>query len=459
VLLFAAGPIAAQERLDLPLAINYAVSQNKALARVRLSIDSGQLREADAAADFKPNILPDFASSRTAGQDAVRYGVRGTTKLDWGTVLNVGVGAVTVKGAGESQTRGSVRFEVQQPIFRNFGSSVAREPLLQAASDLRSARRKYELQKADLVLEVVQTYENILRIGQQVQADRESAKRNDDLYRVTQAREGLGKTTRVDSLRVELLRGQALARLEAGQERLTSAQRDFAELLGVPPDTVFELTPAPALELQVQGSEEAVKIALENRLDYAQAIQDYDDAVRGAILAGRRLTPDMRVTVSYDDFPSTATAFGSVPTGSPLWFVGISSPTDFNITKERIALDQAKVTQTSTSQAIDLIKLSIARQVQQQLEVYRKARAALTIADQNLVIATRRAKLAKSLFEFGRGDNFSVTDAEVAFLQAESQLFSARADTSITAYQLSRVLGKIVDVADDLKPGPEVPAR
>jgi outer membrane protein TolC len=167
----------------------------------------------------------------------------------------------------------------------------------------------------------------------------------------------------------------------------------------------------------------------------------------------------MRVTVSYDDFPSTATAFGSVPTGSPLWFVGISSPTDFNITKERIALDQAKVTQTSTSQAIDLIKLSIARQVQQQLEVYRKARAALTIADQNLVIATRRAKLAKSLFEFGRGDNFSVTDAEVAFLQAESQLFSARADTSITAYQLSRVLGKIVDVADDLKPGPEVPAR
>jgi outer membrane protein TolC len=276
---------------------------------------------------------------------------------------------------------------------------------------------------------------------------------------VTQAREGLGKTTRVDSLRVELLRGQALARLEAGQERLTSAQRDFAELLGFPPDRVFELTPAPALELQVPGSEEAVKIALENRLDYAQAIQDYDDAVRGAILAGRRLTPDMRVTVSYDDFPSTATAFGSVPTGSPLWFVGISSPTDFNITKERVALDQAKVTQTSTSQAIDLIKLSIARQVQQQLEVYRKARAALTIADQNLVIATRRAKLAKSLFEFGRGDNFSVTDAEVAFLQAESQLFSARADTSITAYQLSRVLGKIVDVADDLKPGPEVPSR
>jgi outer membrane protein TolC len=458
-LLLACAPAAAQERITVPQAIDLAVAQNKELVRARLAIDSGRLNEADAATEFKTNVLPDIAYSDAGGERAVRYGVRSTTRLDWGTVVGVGLGAVTTRGASESQTRGSVRFELSQPLFRSFGPAVALEPMRLAASGSKSARRKYEQQKADLVLDVVQAYENILKLRQQVDADRESARRNDALYRITQAREGLGRTTRVDTLRAELLRGQALARLESGQERLASTQRDFAVLLGFAPDRVFDLQAAPLLELQIPPVEEAVGIALRNRLDYAQAIQDYEDASRAAELAGRRLTPDVRLTLSYDDFPALRTASGALPVSGPLLFLGVSSPTDFNLARERIAVDQAKIAEMSAAQSIELAKLSVARQVQQQLETYGKARAELKISEQNLVLATRRAKLAKALFDLGKTDNFSVADAEVAFLQAESQHFSSRADASLSGYRLSRALGKLVDAPEDLKPAPMGAAR
>ena len=434
-------------RLDLPEAINDALEKNPELLRTRLAIDSGRLREADAATEFRPNLLPELSYSRFAGEDAVRAGVRATQKLEWGSVVSASVGEVHTAGG----TRPSKRFEVQQPLFRNFGTEVNREPLRQAASASAAAQRRYELQKADLVMQVAQAYENILRLKRQLAADEEAYKRNDALYRVTLAKEGLGKSTRVDTLRVELLRGQAEARLEADGERLATAQRDFAEYLGAAPDAVFDLAPAPMLELAVPRDEEAVDVALENRLDYAQALQDYGDAKRAARLAGRRTMPDLRLTVSYDDFPTTLTSFGSVPFGTPLWFVGLSVPTEYNLARERIAVEQAKIVRTSAGQALAILRRSIARQVLQSLETSRRAAAEVRIAEQNRQLAERRARLARTLYDLGRGDNFAVTDAEVSFLQAEALLFSARTDASISAYQLARVLGRIIEVPSELR--------
>lgn len=441
----------AAQPLDLPKAINMGLERNPELLRMRLAIESGQLREADAAMDFRPNVLPEFSSARFGSDSASRLGVRATQKLEWGSVVSASVGEVHSSSDG-SHLRPSKRFEIQQPLFRSFGAEANSEVIRQAASASVAARRRYELQRADLVLQVVQTYENILRLREQRDADRQAYERSDALYRVTQAKEGIGKTSRVDTLRVALLRGQAQSRLEAGEKRISSAERDLAGELGLPIDTVFMLDPAPALDLAVPAPDAAIAVALANRLDYAQALQDYDDARRAARLAGRRTMPDLRLTVSYDDFPTTFTSFGSVPFGKPLWFVGLSVGTDFNLARERIAVRQAQIAEASTEQALSILKQAISRQVMQQLDGYERALVEVKIADENLELADRRAKLTKALFDLGRTDSFTVTDAEVSLLEAESQAFSARSDASISAYQLSRVLGRIVDAPEDLKP-------
>lgn len=446
-------PVFAQEHLDLPQAINYALSQNKELVRTAFSIDSGQLHEADATTEFQPNISPDVMLSSSEDQTLLQYGPRISKKLSWGTTLSMGAGVVTDLTRGADY--GAVRFEIEQPIFRYFGTAINLEAVRLSSSGLKAARRKYESQKADLVLEVVKSYETLLRLKQQVRADQDSLKRNDALHRVTKAKEGFGKTNRVDTLRVELLVGQARLRLEADQEQLASSQRDFAELLAFPPDTEFELQSTPLIELQIPDPEAAVKIALKNRLDYAQVLNDYEDTLRSVNVAKRGLMPDVRMSASYDSFATIPTSVGDSSSDQQLWFLRLWIPTDFNLARERITIGQALVTQRTALQSIEMMERTIARQVLQQIQIYQRAQAEVKFAERNLALAEARAKLAKQLFALGRGDNFAVTDAEVAFLAAESALLSAQADAAVTSYQMTRTIGTIIEVPDALKPAQE----
>lgn len=455
VLLLGTNQSFAQARLDLPGAINYALSQNRQLVRSALSIDSSGLRGADARTEFQPSIRPDLTARVSGGQRSFGYGLRASKKLISGTELSASSRLLSNPDApGGVLHEGSIRLEIQQPLFRNFGSLIHGEALVQASNALKSAQRRFLLQKADLVVEVVQTYEKILRLKQQVRSDQQSFKRMDALYRVTKEKELLGRTTRIDTLRVGLLRGQALARLEANQERIAATERDFAELLGFSPDTVFELQPTLLLEFELPQPEEAVRIALENRLDYAEVLQDHGDALRGVRIARRRLLPDVKVSAGHEWLGAGPATLDAIRLDENVWFIRITLETDLNLARERIALGQAKITQTSALQTIELVELSIARQVQQHLLAYRRAQAELKIADRNLDLAARRAKLARRLFALGRADNFSVTDAEVAYLQADNRLLSTRTEASISGYRLSRVLGTLVETPEPLRPPP-----
>ena len=441
----------AQESLELSQAINYALAQNRKLVRAAHTVDSRGLGIIGAEAEFKYSVRPAVSWDVSEGEDDLGYGLRASKKLIWGTKLSVD-GKVS-KDQEDDLYRSSIQVEMQQPIFR-FGSLIHGEPIVQANHDLKSARRRFEMQKADLVVEVVKTYEDILRLQHQVQSDQESFNRMEALYRVSKVKEVLGRTTRIDTLRVELLRGQALSRLEANQERLSSTKRDFAELLGFEPGTVFELEPAPLLKFEIPEPEEAVKIALENRLDYAQVLQDHEDAVRNVDIARRSLWPDLKLFARYEWFGEGQDTANATQLDENIWVIGIAADTDFNLTKERTTLGQARINQTSALETIKIIELSIARQVVQSLLAYRRTLAEVKIAEKNFELAVARAKLARRLFELGRGDNFSVTDAEEAFLQAENRLFTTRPEALVSGYRLSRSLGTLIESPRGLRPKP-----
>jgi outer membrane protein TolC len=455
VLFLKALPAFAQEQIDLPQAINYALTQNRELKRSALGIDSSTLRITGARAEFQVSVRPEVGVDFSDGQKSWAYGLRTSKKIDWGTeIIMRGRRSASQFESADDLYRDSIQLELQQPIFRNFGPLIHREAIIQAENALKIALRKFEMQKANLVVEVVQTYENILKLKGQVRSDQGSFKRMDALYRVTKAKEVLGRTTRIDTLRVELLRGQALSRLEASQERLASTQRDFAELLGFSPETVFDLKSTPQLDFKVPVPEEALRIAIENRLDYAQVLQDYEDAIRAVRIADRRLLPDLKLIARNEWFGEGLNASESRHLDENIWFVGLSVDTDFNLSRERVALDQALINQTSSSETIEIVRLSITREVLQQLQAYRRAQAELKIAEQNFKLAAGRSRLARRLFELGRGDNFSVTDAEEAYLQAENQLLFARAEASISGYRLFHALGTVIETPDELKPKP-----
>lgn len=438
----------AQETLDLPTALNMALAQNRDLAQRARSLQSADLGLASAKAEFDFSIRPEGGISRTQDEDRYGYGLAIGKKFLPGAEIQAGPRIDWTDSDDGVNQRTSWQVDFRQPLFRNFGPLVQGENVVQARQRVRSARRDFEQQKADLLLRVVEQFENLIRLEHQIAAEVASLQRLDKLYRLTKARERQGRATRVDTLRVELRHGEARSRLEADRERLSSQQRDFAELLGQPPDTQFTLSPPPLLDLQLPPAADAVALALSNRLDYAQALQDYSDTVRGEKIARRGLLPDISLLARYE-------AYDNSKAGSDdLWSLGLSGDTDLNQTRERSQLGQALIARESARENVRIRELSITREVQQQTSAYRRALEELAIAERNHQLAYQRTKLARRLFELGRGDNFSVTDAEEALNDAVTQRLVARAEASIAGYRYLNTVGTLIEAPADLRPNP-----
>ena len=55
----------------------------------------------------------------------------------------------------------------------------------------------------------------------------------------------------------------------------------------------------------------------------------------------------------------------------------------------------------------------------------------------------------------GKGDSFSVTDAEDALLQAQNQMLQAGSEALLASYRLLRAVGLLIGYPEDLKPAKE----
>jgi outer membrane protein TolC len=206
------------------------------------------------------------------------------------------------------------------------------------------------------------------------------------------------------------------------------------------------------LSFEIPEVNDAVKIALENRVDYAQVLQDREDSLRNLSIAHRRLLPDVRLTVGHEWRSDGAASSSVFDLDENIWFFRVSVGTDLNPAVERANIGNALLRERSSTELIEIIELSIARLVQQHLLAHRRARGELDIARSNLGLAESRAKLTRRLFQLGREDNFSVTDAETALIRSENRLFLAQSESVNSGYRLMRALGTLVESPANLKP-------
>lgn len=439
--------------LDLESAISLALDQNLAFGQARLGVDQAANSKEAARSDFRIRFVPGATLDLSDDSTDWSYGLQARHKFSPGTEARLG-GEIGRAGsdANDEPHRVTWRATLAQPLFRNFGTLVHLESLRLADSAWQRARRGYQQQKGALILSVVAAYEEIVRLRRQLQTEQTFFEQADRLYRLTLARERQGRTTRIDTLRVELQRGQAEQRIQNLREQLAIAEQSLAELLGMEPRTVFDLTPPPTLEVPLPPTREAETLAWRSRLDLAQALADYEDAERGNAIARRVRQPDLAVAARYEQRGTGESLPDATRFDQGDWFLGLTSGAEINPARDRSTLAQAGIALLSARENVQIVKLSISREVQQALANYRRVQADLKLAEQNVELADRRARLARRLFQAGRGDHFSVTDAEEAFLQSQNNWLDARSAVNLAAYRLLDVLGTLVETPDDLKP-------
>ena len=439
--------------LSMQGAVQLALLQNRDLAKLAVAHETALLDRAGAETDFSIRARPNGGVSSTGGIETRQAGLDLVKKSEWGTQLEIG-GSTMSSAIPDSDfaARDSVHVSLAQPLLRYAGKLVNREGLERASSRIRTALRSLELKKSDVALQVIQTYAEIERLEAQAAVEQATLARLDKLARLTQARAQQGRATKVDVLRVESQRGDAASRARTVAERIATLRLDLAELLGLELRVGLQLAPPPVLAVETQAVELAVATALSNRLDLAQVQQDYRDVERGLRIARHMLLPDLKLVTSYERYGEGASISKAGSFDQNNWSIGLQADSDLGAGRERIAYRQAQLDERTALADIETARRLIERQVRQQLLEQARAAAEIGQAQRSRTIAEGRLRLARRLFEMGRGDNFTVTDAEQQFQQTQAGWLAAQTEAALAGYKLRRLLGTLLECPDELKP-------
>ena len=434
-------------------AVNLALLNNRDILGARLQVDKRELSGVLNRNDFLTTLEPDGSAVYSRENETLFYGMNLSRKMPWGTKISSRAGyEVSKTDDNETVEGGSLRFELSQPLFRKMGRKVTLEPILQAESNFRAVQRALLTRQADIMLEVLRSFEQIILLHQQIASSRRAYERLDALYELSVVREKQGKQNRVAGLRVELQRGQAEVRLQNDEEQLQAEVENLADLVNLDQQVELSLEPPALVELVLGDLDESVAIALEHRLDFAQALDDYRDRDRKLAVAQRRVWPDLQVTTRYELRPEVD--------GEPFelkddnWFAGLSLGSAFDVRDEKAVIRQSASSREQAALDIESQRYKVGREVRAAIRAYRRARAAIGITGRNLDLAEKRLELARTLYELRRGDNFSVTDAESALQAAESASYLAASDARLSTYRVKAAMGTLIESSAELKPVP-----
>lgn len=446
----AAGLAQTPETVALPLTLEEAIEQalehNRDLVKGALDLQGYRLTEQQARETARGiRIVPEGSAGMGPDGGDWSVGMRAEGTGAYGTRVAMGAVArqIEVEG-GADLRRGEATVQISQPLFRQFGPLVQNEPIVSANETLLAARRAWERDRSALVVRVVELYEGLIYLHQQIASDEAFASRMEKLWALAGAREQQGKTSRTEVLRMDLQRGEASSRLEAERSQLDIQFQEFADLLGEPLDVAFRLMPPALLNLEVETADRALAVALSERPDYAQALQDIETGDRRLQLARRNLLPDVTLSARQTTFGEGEEWSDAGRLDQEDWFVGLSADMNMNLRGARLAVARSGVDADARRQVAEIVRHRLAVEVNSGLATYRRTRSELRLAERNRELASNRAELAQALFEAGRASGDSVSDAETDRIRAELSELAARREASLSAYRLLHILGTLV---------------
>jgi outer membrane protein TolC len=438
--------------LALPETIRLALLNNRELKALELTLQTRFLAVGAARSEFEWALRPVGTAQATGDRRDTAYGAEVGRKTEWGTEVRF-VGQETGSSVRDMDDvfRDAVTVEIQQPLLRYAGRTANRENVTRAQSQVTAGRRAIELNRTDMVVRAAEAHERVFMLQRQMECESNTLVRLEQFLRLSKAREGQGRESRLNTLRAEQQRDAARLRALQAREQWRSAMAELADFLALPPETPLAVEGGRRLAVEIPGEDTALGIALSNRLDYAQVLQDVQDARRGVRIARQDLLPDLRVLSRYQRLGE-----GDRGTARRMeqeaWFLGLTVGGDLTLKKERIALDQAEVTRQLAELNVDVLRGALARQVLQSVLFQQRAEESVPAARSAYQAARRRVDLARRLFEGGRGSSATLSDAEDELQRAETEWLSAEADASVASYRLLRVLGRLIDYPEDLKP-------
>jgi outer membrane protein TolC len=250
---------------------------------------------------------------------------------------------------------------------------------------------------------------------------------------------------------------RARSRWIAATERYQDALDQFKKTLGLPPDASVELDRREIEALreveppEVEGgSAEAIKQALESRLDYFVAIARIEDSERKMEVAKNGLLPDLDLTVTANIDSRPPNRVGDLRIKNGRYTAGASLGLPLDRLEERNAFRQAEISLERTKRLRDEIEDIVKLQVRSARRELIQARESFHIQKQSEALAIRRVKGANLLLQSGRAQARDLLEAQDALINAQNALIRALVSYRVARLEFLRDTGSL-EVDETLK--------
>lgn len=378
---------------------------------------------------------------------------------------------------------------VTVPLMRGSGKHIVREPLTQAERNVVYAIHDFERFKHTFAVQVASSYLQVLR--QQNEVDNAEDNYRSLVLSGRRARR-LADAGRLPEIQVDQAMQDELRardRWIAAQQALESRLDGLKVLIGLPTDARIELDRGEfqrlaaemdsVLQATAEGEvtvagaqdslaadaavelvppsrdgagpwelepEEAIRIALENRLDLRNSIGRVFDAQRRVIVAADLLRAD--VTLGGSGTVGARRSLGSsgaddsnirFDEGRYSTFLTVDLPLER--TRERNVYRESLISLERVVRDLQNLEDSIKADVRANLRTLLESRESLRIQVQSVRLAERRVSSTDLFLQAGRAQIRDVLEAQEALVSAQNALTAAVVNYRIAELQLQRDLG------------------
>lgn len=463
------GPV---RQLSVNEAVQLALENNLGLRAQRLEPQLADESIVQIRTSWTPVLTSTFTNANTTNPvgsflsgardkltgDDVRANVGASQQLPWGASYTVRWDNARTKNnslfsSPNPATQSTINVSFSQPLLRNFKIDSARQQLQVAT--LTRENTDVALRQAILLTQrsVKIAYWNLAYANASLSVARQSLDLARELLRNNRARVEVGTMAPIDIVEAEAevaLREEAVIVAEA---QVAQAEDALRTLIFDPASPDFwtvkiELTDRPTFEPQSVDAEAAVRNALAERTDLAQARRNIEMSDVNIRYLRNQLLPDVNVQFSYNvvgqggkaiefsnTFPplevgSRTVGYGNVlrqvfASDFPSWTVGLTFSYPLGTSSAEASLARARLQYTQSQIQLKNNELQVATQVRditRQVNTNLK-RVAATRASREL--AQRRLEAEQKKNAAGMSTSFLVFQAQRDLAQAQTAELNA----------------------------------
>jgi outer membrane protein TolC len=450
-------PVAPPPLLTLVQAVERALLKNDRLLGARDNVEQADLGVRLARSSFRPKLVPNILGS--FGQTDVSnqtYRLDLSQRFTTGTELRASTGSSTARNQLGDYYNTDTTLQLSQPLLRGRGRDAARRGLSSAEARLGDATREHTIGEQQVTVEVAGVYYRLVAQKRLVEVAERSLDRARRLLEASAAKLGVGRVSQLDVFRAQQLVAQAEGQVLDARGAVEDARDQLRTLLGEGPEFDFEVEAEIPKATGGVPAEDAVKIALERRLELRSAVEALAEGERSIAFAGNQLLPQVDVNLALTR-RETAETFGSsfkVDHFRFATFFAISLPTDR--TSQRIEYHNALLERDRRRRAIASLRMRIAEDARRAVRQLQRLGKALEVADSSVEFAAKEVEVADLRYQRGLSNNLDVVNAEGNLLAAESRRLAVQADLALARLGLRATLGTL-DPRRDVAVEPAAP--